>query len=1849
MRNTLISSKLFQPILGLIFAAAFGMSANPGYAAVATNLVIIAPGETFTAGSGKTGIVKEQIHGLPFSATVISVDENNQYKTSYAMVDLSAGNGVFSPDPQLLNQTFGNASGSGYSPFQFKLSPGTNSNVVVNAHASETSGITDGTVTIPIKYMAKVDFTLPSSWIAGEKKNIIVKTTDGANVVPYTGTAKISALSGGVNGVNTGNLGTINFAEGIGNVDVTLTYAGSGIKLLVQNLSPDPGTITIANRTSAAFNVAAGAPAKWLIVHEDQTILSGSSSGGSGRSGTIGTESANESFKVKVYATDDYWNIVNSSATAALNFEEDPGWGGSIVPASQVAGTGVVFTVKLRRVMDGDQTLAANGSTLINNQLAVPIKHSVLNQFAFSEISNPQLVGQNISLKITAYDSWGNTVNSAGAITGTISLAVKSGGTIFDQSSFSVNAISGSEFDNDGNWTKGDFKIYRKGNSIAISAVKDTITNSSNTFDVNLNSALSSRYVVSLLPQSYAPGELHDNIWGRTNEKPNAIKAGSKISAAIYVCDFYGNKLTGPDGNRTVDLSLNIADANATPLQVIAAEGTANLNLLLTKATDQQIITASGGGISTAGISHDFTVSNALLDHFSLQATPQQDAGGNYKTKIQAEDIYNNPATDFNSTVYFTCPALDYANPIESVIFVENGSKNYTSTANWNLTGGFTSGARDINIKIFRATTIQTGKAKLFVSTVASDTPENHSGKIGGSAEIDIATGDFSKVIALVPGMNYRPGADGSGANTGYDGTPFSPLVDSEFQVKAYACDAYWNCITHVTASFQVDSNNPPQTKINGYACPWNTSFTNGEKTFNAKFTDGGNYYLEIDASSINFTTPKISVYSFDHFTFTRISGGTDFQNWKAGEPKVIKITAYATADTIAESFSGPVELKYSEDYEGHLKTISPKADINFTGGTWQGEIKLFRADTNSQLKYINAMVGNKAFPSNPVKVSAGDPKKMLIVMDSMTVYPGLNPQAEADAIQGELITQTAGTPIPEVIFYLCDDYWNVVTGGADANGAKIEISSSDGEPYPAKLGNLALPQNATLNSGKYVASGGNAITLFNVYNPQKEARQTLTVTHEKGYGPFTLGGPEMGAIKMKHAKKMHAFNFTIDPQILSNGATAGQPFAVTISAVDEYENTMDDANGAAAFENNPVNLSTNTDIGGRSMWPYIAGNIEITKWINGQCKPWVYAYKKSASNISIKADYNGLAGTSAGFHVNAGGYARLIPLLDGMALSPDDSGAGGIYTADYLSRPPEADPAVFNNFGTNPVSPRAGDPVQIKVYSCDLFGNVVKQKSTEVHLSSSDRFAPNVPNAAVNPAEGYAVFNDFQFHSQGKAAIRCDAASESGILSGTTPALTVLPGLFYGLQIITPGQTAVEGSGLPGIIWYSGVTPTEPWVRNVQNYSGRAQFKGNYFTVLVKAADKFGNFIGSESPAHDIELRSDDSSQASEPGIEPVTFLNKGLQGGRASFQCQLRSTGYRHLKPYDLTNSSMKGGDESYSLINIVENDKTNFYVTVNGVAPGNNVALTAAPELFTVRIEVHYTQTGEIIATAQPFIMEAMRSDLSGLANGTLGLSSSITDDGVAEIPNQTYTKAEKIYIKVRNVDGSDKPEPGYSPQLQVSPSAPAKIILWSDVISYSQGSETYYQIQANKDARIYTEVLDRNDNPVIGQSVTMQIQNLELTNSRLEAPETGVTDANGIAFKTFYAGASNLKHSIQASTADGISGLLNMLVTVTQNGGVYPNPFNPLRGQATHIDYFLEKDAEVKIALFTLTGKLVWEEILAKGDPAGGHKGINSVLWFGKNGNGVTVANGGYICLIKADGQEKCRFKIGVFKE
>ncbi|NQU18442.1 MAG: T9SS type A sorting domain-containing protein [Candidatus Saganbacteria bacterium] len=93
--------------------------------------------------------------------------------------------------------------------------------------------------------------------------------------------------------------------------------------------------------------------------------------------------------------------------------------------------------------------------------------------------------------------------------------------------------------------------------------------------------------------------------------------------------------------------------------------------------------------------------------------------------------------------------------------------------------------------------------------------------------------------------------------------------------------------------------------------------------------------------------------------------------------------------------------------------------------------------------------------------------------------------------------------------------------------------------------------------------------------------------------------------------------------------------------------------------------------------------------------------------------------------------------------------------------------------------------------------------------------------------------------------------------------------------------------------------------------------------------------------------------------------------------------------------------------------------------------------------------------------------------------------------------------------------------------------------------------------------------------------------------------------------------------------------------------YPNPFKPSSGAGTTINYTLSDNANIKIMIFDIGGRMVWQNSYPSGS-SGGSVGENEVLWYGKSAASEILGNGVYLYTVTSGGKLLDRGEIAIFE-
>ncbi len=720
----------------------------------------------------------------------------------------------------------------------------------------------------------------------------------------------------------------------------------------------------------------------------------------------------------------------------------------------------------------------------------------------------------------------------------------------------------------------------------------------------------------------------------------------------------------------------------------------------------------------------------------------------------------------------------------------------------------------------------------------------------------------------------------------------------------------------------------------------------------------------------------------------------------------------------------------------------------------------------------------------------------------------------------------------------------------------------------------------------------------------------------------------------------------------------AGQAFTVDVYATDDYWNPLPSGDTVRLISSDPLASTplTSALVNGFNQFTVSLGTVgSATLTISDQTNGSITGMTSPAIPV-IPDAINGFAIDAFATPVQAGdpvtvtiratdGSGNTVPTYTGEAnlaantgpgsISPDRilftngvwtgqmvfRGAGGAvaFTCSDFSSPP--------NFGTSanfvvlpgpfakmlvrlpgetpqggtatgltgaPVDQNAGTGFDVTIRAVDEFWNRVPTINDQVALSSSDLFA-NFPTG-ITLLNG-EVTVQVTLSKAGYQTITAVDTDQSQITGHTSTQVLVLPGAYSRILILAPGEVIAHGTaeGRAG-------APTDQSI----NFS---------FTVTVYATDQWWN------PA---------------PGITDVVRLTSGdplaqlpsdtaLIDGVVQLDVRLATGGFQQITVENVTQPSMPTSTTEVRAIS------SGFHLEAE-----ISSSQVQAGELFDLTIKVT-NDAGSVIQE----INTAVTLSVSNAATGDPGRGELLVTQfqllqGQRTVPIH-YTFAEGILITA--TDDLDH-DPAVTEVITVSPGDPDHIAMWSDP-SWVGG---------NKNATIHAQVLDAFENGVPIQSVSFVLNGAgTLTPIDFETDAAGIARADYLSPRTpgtalIDASSALLHQTLEIETA---------LVNPQAAGGSItnsPNPFHPGESPTT-IAYKLSDNASVTMRIYTMTGGLVLEERFAPGT-LGGSVGLNTIEWDGKNGDNQTVASGGYIVEVHAEGNGETlhlmRRKVGVVR-
>jgi hypothetical protein len=570
---------------------------------------------------------------------------------------------------------------------------------------------------------------------------------------------------------------------------------------------------------------------------------------------------------------------------------------------------------------------------------------------------------------------------------------------------------------------------------------------------------------------------------------------------------------------------------------------------------------------------------------------------------------------------------------------------------------------------------------------------------------------DLDRLIIILPGEQHVPGSV-----TGKAGTPTDQQAGTNFIARVMATDRYWNTHSNsVNHAVLLSSTGPAAT------LPPTAVMSNGIAHMMVRLNSAGMHALTAqnltNGSYIPHTSSAITVTSqgLDHFTINPISSPRT-----AGERFPVIITAVDDQGNLVDDFNGPLDLRASTG----VQTISP-AVIQMDNGWWSGDITITKADPLLTISVSDRTSPPHTGESNQFITQAGQAQQLQVLLSGETATPGIYP-GKTGSVSGVL----SGTSL-QVRVNAVDAWWNVNTNVSDI----VHLSSTDGI--------AVLSPDASLSSG----------TKAFVVTLNSTGSQSITASDR------TSGNVAPNTSSQVFVTPGNVDHFAFNP--ISGQATVGEPFFITVVAVDAQSNPIDSYSGR-------VSLSASSGAG-----TVLPSSIMLSDGV------WrgAVVLTRAQGSVDLRVVDSATpahSGTSEQFPVSAGVFSKVQILAPGMV----------------------ARAGIAPGYIGHPESQSSGIPFQVTISAVDAYWNVVTSVTDSFAVVSSDPMA-SLPDPAVF-VNGTRTRSVTLISSDFQQTISASAINSPEVSAGQTPFISVTPSDLDHYTISTIAGPVTAGSNLP-------------------------------------------------------------------------------------------------------------------------------------------------------------------------------------------------------------------------------------------------------------------------------------------------------------------------------------------------------------------------------------------------------------------------------------------------------------------
>ncbi|MFA5857904.1 MAG: hypothetical protein WC955_02445 [Elusimicrobiota bacterium] len=1415
-------------------SAAVAVTPNPDTTATARRLQVLVPGETAQQGKapytdntgGKNSSVTTQTAGTAFDVTVNACDYWwNRYTSFNPAVNLVRND----PNvPTALNQVLV----SGTTIYSVTLVTKTDSGWTLTGSAAGYTGFTTPNIVVIPNTASKLLVLMPNQVLdpgtddgrettgsttqtAGTAFQVTVYACDNwFNYQPIESPSPNSGVRLETSDLYDTHPATRTLASGTTVFMVTCVTAGNGNYITVTDTS---APIMTAN-VSDTFTTLAAVPDRLQVLVPNQTALPGSPAG---KSGTVQAQTAGVEFTVTVNATDAYWNLVDDASYVRIdtsdNWDIHPSTSQLVSGTTQftvtlvsartdhvisavdttapalTTSTSTVVTVIPKTNIDGELKL----QVIVPGETAEPGKwDNSINTLPFGKLGTPsqQTAGVPFTITVNLVDKYWNRVSRNAPLVSILSEDP------YDTEPSNKTLQNGTTTFSITYYTSG-WAIQPSSWSITVQdADTDTPEYSLSTSPkITVNPGLAKKLQIIVPGETWVAGKNTGQLGKSESSSPTAQVAGTTFTVTVQACDDYWNVR-----NDNPVVTVNTDDTNDTdPGTVGLTQGRASVDVTFLTATETGWVISSPLVGSYSAYTSPKVIVNPAPPTRLLCIVPNETYKPGSATGKTGTVIAQRAGIPFTVTALITDNQWNVVPSTSASLMVETEDPYDIHPT----TAPTSSGVLSFDMEFHRAILGSTSY-RITLSTAYGNPLTSYQ-----TVPIESQPGNSVKLQLLVPGES----AD-AGSSTGKTGAPNTQVADEMFNVTVNVVDKYWNLVSTDTTVmlrssdpfFVAPSNKPTGLGFTNIWPTLVTATTTGWTLTASTATGATNGHLQ------NNTSPNIKVLAGAPSNLLVVLPGEQSlpgsSTGKEGTPALqtagvaFPVTVYATDRkwNLCESTS-IVKITTNDLYDIEPSTqslvmgttifyIELVTANNGTQSTVNKYTTIFSSDVSPIPDVDKLIAGNAAVQLSPATASY-----LQLLMPGETHIPGKTPWYPGTGGKtGTPATLNAGTTY-YVTVNACDKYWNInpsaqplakvyTTDVYDTDPLSTQLIQGS-NTFAIKLHRATLSQGLTEKVTAYAQHDNDPQQYTPYFSPG------FNVTPEPD-------GQGIRILLMLVPNQVHVPGSVTGKTGSVVQQTAGQPFAVTVHAVDSFNNIEPGAQPRVSLTSTDPNDGTDSETG-------IGWDITEQPLVNGSTVFMANLVTANTSHVLTAWDSDE-SGTyfgsvlSPSIYTTPGTPVKLQVVLPGETAKPNTA-SGKIGT---------------------PAIQTAGTRFDTTVKCTDVLWNVVTGANPTVRIETNDVY--DTEPAAYPLQDGEGAFGITLITANTSHSMW---AYDTGLVysTGTSTMFTVQKSTWTRLFVMLPGETWI-----PGKPPYDG-TGGKSGTPNIQT-------AGSMCSITVYATDNYYN-----------------------------------------------------------------------------------------------------------------------------------------------------------------------------------------------------------------------------------------------------------------------------------------------------------------------------------------------------------------------------------------------------------------------